>query len=95
MPVVMQGGFKSYSHFYQEMMNFILSRAPQTFDNVIIRHLVSMLYLRALTLQTNRLDMYAELVDANNLIFFRQVMERYIQMPDQEVAMLFNALKGI
>ena len=95
MPVVMQGGFKAYSQFYQEMMNFILSRAPQTFDNVIIRHLVSMLYLRALTLQTNRLDMYAELAEANNLIFFRQVMERYIQMPDQEVAMLFNALKGI
>lgn len=94
-PVIMQGGYKLYTQYYQEIMTYILSRVPQTFDNVIIRHLVSMLYLRGLTLSLNRFDMYAELVEANNFVLFRQVMGKYVNMPENEISVLFNALKGV
>ena len=39
--------------------------------------------------------MYAELVEANNLVLFRQAMNRHVSMPENEIALLFSTLKGV
>lgn len=94
-PVAVNGMYKGYNQFYQEVRMIIISKAPNTFENVIIKHLIAMLYLRALTLQLNRYEMYSDLVSANNLVSFRNAMSRYLQMNDAELQILFNTLKGI
>jgi len=94
-PVAVNGMYKGYNQFYQEVRMIIISKAPNTFENVIIKHLIAMLYLRALTLQLNRYEMYSDLVSANNLVSFRNAMSRYLQMNDAELQVLFNTLKGI
>jgi hypothetical protein len=94
-PVIMQGGFKVYTQFYQELMQFISSKAPNTFENIVIKHLAAMLYLRSMTVQMGAYDMYAELVEANNLVLFRQAMSRHVSMPENEIALLFSTLKGV
>jgi hypothetical protein len=94
-PVIIQGGFKVYTQFYQELMQFISSKAPNTFENIVIKHLAAMLYLRSMTVQMGAYDMYAELVEANNLVLFRQAMSRHVSMPENEIALLFSTLKGV
>ena len=95
-PVANGQNLKTYSVFAQEIMTYISSKAPNTFKNVVINHLVAMLYLRALTLILGKYQMYADLCNSINYVQFREAMSRYVTVTNEaELQVLFNTLRGV
>jgi len=95
-PVANGQNLKTYSVFAQEIMTYISSKAPNTFKNVVINHLVAMLYLRALTLVLGKYQMYADLCNSINYVQFREAISRYVTVTNEaELQVLFNTLRGV
>lgn len=95
-PVYNGAVLKTYTQFYGEMVQLLSNTFGNIFSNNVIRHLISMLYLRGVALISQKYDMYAAVVEAKVYVEFRNAISSYISnLAEQDMQLLFTGLKGI